>query len=150
MQQRYWPIWWARSWQDKWRRLCLTNVRSEKTVDRVSSWIPQRANVKLLIVPTIVVSSLQIEQMKLPERLLDFNIRKMVSIDEMEFGFVSLRGTNNAIVIVCQPQEKYMAGNKLLYFPFVDLEKAFDRVPRKVLCWDLRCLSVDELPVCVI
>ena len=27
---------------------------------------------------------------------------------------------------------------------FVDLEKAFDQVPRKVICWALRKLGVDE------
>ena len=27
---------------------------------------------------------------------------------------------------------------------FINLEKAFDRVPRKVICWALRKLGVDE------
>ena len=33
---------------------------------------------------------------------------------------------------------------------FVDLEKAFDRVPREVVWWALRCLGVDEWIVSVI
>ena len=33
---------------------------------------------------------------------------------------------------------------------FVDLEKAFDRVPREVVWWSLRCLGVEELLVTVI
>ena len=37
-----------------------------------------------------------------------------------------------------------MAVKKNLYFAFVDLEKAFDRVPRKVIWWSMRKLGVDE------
>ena len=31
-----------------------------------------------------------------------------------------------------------------LYFGFVDLEKAFDRVPREVISWAMRKLGVEE------
>ena len=34
--------------------------------------------------------------------------------------------------------------NKKLYMAFVDLEKAFDHVPRKVIWWALRKLGVEE------
>jgi len=43
-----------------------------------------------------------------------------------------------------------MAANKPLYFAFVDLEKAFDRVPRKALWWALRDLGVDEWAVHIV
>ena len=33
---------------------------------------------------------------------------------------------------------------KKLYFGFVDLEKAFDRVPREVRSWAMRKLGVEE------
>ena len=56
----------------------------------------------------------------------------------------------DAIFIVCQLQEKYIAAKKPLYFAFVDLEKALDHVPRKVLWWVLRSLGVDEWAVWVI
>ena len=59
-------------------------------------------------------------------------IRHVMSIDDSQFGFVPGRGTTDAIFVVRQLQEKYLAANKRLYMAFVDLEKAFDRVARKV------------------
>ena len=88
--------------------------------------------------------------MKLLERVLDNFIRGMVDIDAMQFGFVPGRGTTDAIFIIRQLQEKYIAANKPLYIAFVDLEKAFDRVPRKVLWWALRSLGVEEWAIRVI
>ena len=38
-------------------------------------------------------------------------------------------GTSDGILLK-QPQERYLVTKKGLYFPFVDLEKAFDRVRR--------------------
>ena len=75
---------------------------------------------------------------------MDGLIRQVVSIDDSQFGFVPGRGTTDAIFVVRQLQEKYLAANKRLYMAFVDLEKAFDRVPRKVIWWALRKLCVDE------
>ena len=47
-------------------------------------------------------------------------------------------------LVVRQLQEKYPAVNKRLYMAFVDLEKVFDPVPRKVIWWPLRKLGVEE------
>ena len=59
--------------------------------------------------------------------------------------------TNQAwVFIVRQLQEKYLAKSKDLWMAFVDLEKAFDRVPREVVWWALRYLGVDEWIVSVI
>ena len=40
---------------------------------------------------------------------------QMVSIDDSHFGFISGRGTTDAIFVVRQLQEKYLAANKRLY-----------------------------------
>jgi len=40
-------------------------------------------------------------------------------------------------------QEKFRSKGKKLYFGFVDLEKAFDTVPREVIRWALRKLGVE-------
>ena len=71
--------------------------------------------------------------MKVLERIVDGLIRQVVSINDSQFGFVLGRGTIDAIFVVRQLQEKYLAASKRLYMAFVDLEKAFDRVPRKVI-----------------
>ena len=82
--------------------------------------------------------------MKILERIVDGLNRQLVSIDDSQFGFVPGRGTADAIFVVKQLQEKYLAANKRLYMVIVDLEKAFDRVPQKVIWWALRKLGVEE------
>ena len=47
-------------------------------------------------------------------------------------------------------QEKFLEKKKDLWIAFVDLEKAFDRVPREVLWWSLRRLGVEEWMVAII
>ena len=58
--------------------------------------------------------------MKILERIVDGVIRQMVSIDDSQFGFVPGRCTTDAILVVWQQQEKYLAVNKRLYMAFVD------------------------------
>ena len=74
---------------------------------------------------------------------MDGLIRQLVSIDDSQFAFVLGRGTTGAIFVVRQLQEKYLAANKRLYMAFVDLEKAFDRVPRMVGTEKTWCGGVD-------
>ena len=68
----------------------------------------------------------------------------------MQFGFMPGKSTSDAIFIVRQLQEKHLAKSKSLYFAFVDLEKAFDRVPREVVRWALRRAGVVEYLVTAI
>ena len=84
------------------------------------------------------------QAMKVIERVADSLIREQVDIDEMQYGFTPGRGTTDAIFILRQMQEKYVGSNKRLYMAFVDLEKAFDRVPREVLWWAMRKVGVEE------
>ena len=60
------------------------------------------------------------------------------------------RGTTDAISIARQLQEKILDKNKKLYFGFVDLEKAFNRVPQKVLWWAVRVVGVPEWIVVIV
>ena len=71
--------------------------------------------------------------MKVLERIVDGLTRQLVSIDDSQFGIVPGRDTTDAIFVVRQLQEKYVAANKRQNMAFVDSEKALDRVPRKVI-----------------
>ncbi len=62
----------------------------------------------------------------------------------MQFCFLPWKGTTGAIFIARQMQEKYASARKPVYFAFVDLEKAFDRVTRGVLWWAMRSFGVAE------
>jgi Reverse transcriptase (RNA-dependent DNA polymerase) len=81
---------------------------------------------------------------------LEIRIRDRVKIDEMQFGFSKGKGTTGAIFIVRQLQEKYLGVKRELWLAFVDLEKAFIRVPREILWWALMELGVEEWIITVI
>ena len=76
--------------------------------------------------------------MKVVERLLEKRLRRLVKVDQIQFGFMPGKSTVDAIFILRRMQESYLEKNRKLFIHFVDLEKAFDRVPRKVIEWALR------------
>src|SRR6267154_1468222 len=82
--------------------------------------------------------------LKVLERVIEARVRKMVKLEEMQFGFSPGKGTTDAIFIVRQVQEKFLGKQKELWMAFVDLEKAFDRVPRDIVWWALRHVGVEE------
>ena len=63
--------------------------------------------------------------------MLEKRIRCQVPIDNMQFGFMLGKGTTDAIFIMRQIQEKHQAKKKKLYYAFVDLEKEFDKSPKR-------------------
>jgi len=82
--------------------------------------------------------------MKVVERIFEHKIRQQIDIDDTQFGFMKDKGTSDIIFIVRQMQEKFIAIGKKLYFDFLDLEKAFDRIHRKVVRWAMRNLGVEH------
>jgi len=57
---------------------------------------------------------------------------------------MSGKSTTDATFIVRQLQEKYLEGNRKVYWCLVDFEMAYDRVPREVVYWSLRKRTVPE------
>jgi len=61
--------------------------------------------------------------------IFEHRIRQQIEADDMQFGFVKGKGTNDAIFTVRQVQKNFRVTGKKLYFGFVALEKPFE-VPR--------------------
>ncbi|XP_063615696.1 craniofacial development protein 2-like [Penaeus indicus] len=67
--------------------------------------------------------------LKIWERIIDGRLRAIVTISEQQFGFMPGRSTTDAIFALRQLMEKYREGQRELHSVFIDLEKAYDRVP---------------------
>ena len=54
------------------------------------------------------------------------------------------KGTIDAVFILRRIKEEYSAKQRNLYMCFVDLEKTFDKVPRKDIEWVMRKKGIHE------
>ena len=88
--------------------------------------------------------------MKLWKRVVEARLRREVKISEQQYGFMPRKSTTDAMFALRVLMEKYREGQKELYCVFLDLEKAYDKVPREELWYCMRKLQVVEKYVKVV
>ncbi|KAK3527532.1 hypothetical protein QTP86_026399, partial [Hemibagrus guttatus] len=82
--------------------------------------------------------------------VVEARLRKVVEICEQQYGFMPRKSTTDAIFALRILMEKYRDGQRELHCVFVDLEKAYGRVPREELWYCMRKSGVAEKYVRVV
>ena len=71
--------------------------------------------------------------MKMWKRVIDSRLREQVQICEQQYSFMPGKSNNDAVFALKMLMEKYREGHMDLHCIFIDLEKAYDRVPQEEL-----------------
>ena len=71
--------------------------------------------------------------MKILESIVEVRQRDRVEISKQKYRFMPGKGTTDAIIALRMLMEKYRGGQREFHCVFVDLEKAYNRVPKEVL-----------------
>jgi hypothetical protein len=109
---------------DKWRRSILLPIFKKKE-DVQSCTNYQR--IKLMR-----------HTMKLCERIIEHRLRGVTNVTENQFEFMLERSTIEAIFLIRQLMERCREQKKDMHIIFIDLKKAYDKVPRNVMWWVLQ------------
>ena len=82
--------------------------------------------------------------MKVWERIIEARLRDGVEISKHQYRFMPGKGTTDAMFALGMLMEKYREGQRELHCVFVDLEKAYDIVPREELSYSMRKSRIVE------
>ena len=82
--------------------------------------------------------------------IVENRLKKMVNISERQYGFPPGKSTTLPLFCLRMPQEKHRWFGKELHMVFVDLEKAYGRMPRELIWYSLRRKGVPEAYINII
>jgi hypothetical protein len=109
---------------DEWRRSILVPIfKNKRDVQNCTNyrWIKLMSHI-----------------MKLWERIIEHRLRGVTNVTENQFGFMLGRSTMETISFIRQLMERCREQKKDMHVIFIDLEKAYDKVPRNVKWWALQ------------
>ena len=82
--------------------------------------------------------------MKVWERIIKARLKDRVEISKQQYGFMPGKGTTDAMFALRILMEKYREGQREIHCVFVDLEKAYPRVPPEELGYCMRKSGIVE------